>query len=58
MTITPSFDSKPSFPRGAVQGLFALIVAAAETGAAVPSDSIDLINEDDAGGVLFFAWFK
>ena len=35
-----------------VQGLLALVVAAAEAGAAVPADRVDLVHEDDAGGVL------
>ena len=35
-----------------VQRLLALVVAAAEAGAAVPADGIDLVDEDDAGRVL------
>ena len=35
-----------------VEGLFALIVAAAETGAAMAADRIDFVDEDDAGRVL------
>src|SRR5205823_11840122 len=35
-----------------VQGLLALIVSAAEAGAAVPADRVDLVHEDDAGRVL------
>ena len=35
-----------------VQGLLALVVAAAETRAAVPADGVDLVHEDDAGGRL------
>ncbi len=35
-----------------VQGLFALVVTAAQAGAAVPAHGIDFIDEDDAGGVL------
>ncbi|GBD46608.1 hypothetical protein HRbin41_01436 [bacterium HR41] len=35
-----------------VERLFALVVAAAETGAAVPTDRVDLVHEDDAGRVL------
>ena len=34
-----------------VQGLLALVVAAAETGAAVPADGVDLVDEDDGGRV-------
>src|SRR5215211_1666199 len=35
-----------------VQRLLALVVAAAETGAAVAADRVDLVHEDDAGRVL------
>ena len=35
-----------------VQGLLALVVAAAHAGAAVAADGVDLVHEDDAGGVL------
>src|SRR5260221_13425272 len=35
-----------------VQGLLAFIMAAAQAGATVPSDGVDLIDEDDARGVL------
>ena len=35
-----------------VQGLLALVIAAAETGAAMTADCVDLVDEDDAGGVL------
>ena len=35
-----------------VQGLLALVVAAAEPGAAMPADRVDLVDEDDAGRVL------
>ena len=35
-----------------VQGLFALVVAAAQTGAAMPTDGVDLVDENDAGGML------
>ena len=35
-----------------VEGLLALIVSAAETGATVTSDGIDLVDEDDARSVL------
>src|SRR3970282_672333 len=34
-----------------VQRLFALVVAAAQAGAALAADGVDLIDEDDAGGV-------
>ena len=34
-----------------VQGLLALVVAAAEAGAALPADGVDLVDEDDAGRV-------
>ncbi|MNU56507.1 hypothetical protein D3C71_456040 [compost metagenome] len=36
-----------------VQGLFALIIAAAHAGAAVTANSVDLIDEDDARRMLF-----
>ena len=35
-----------------VEGLLALVVAAAEAGAAMAADRVDLVDEDDAGGVL------
>ena len=35
-----------------VQGLLALVVAAAQAGAAVAADGVDFVDEDDAGGVL------
>ena len=35
-----------------VEGLFALVVSAAETCAAVTADRVDLVDEDDAGCVL------
>ena len=35
-----------------VQGLLALVVAAAHAGAAMAADGVDLVHEDDAGGVL------
>ena len=35
-----------------VERLLALVVAAAQTGAAVPSDGVDLVDEDDRRGVL------
>jgi hypothetical protein len=35
-----------------VERLLALVVAAAEAGAAVPTDGVDLVDEDDAGRVL------
>ena len=35
-----------------VQGLFALVVAAAQAGAALAADGVDLVDEDDAGAVL------
>ena len=34
-----------------VEGLLALVVAAAEAGAAVPADGVDLVDEDDGRGV-------
>ncbi|OIQ67461.1 hypothetical protein GALL_509590 [mine drainage metagenome] len=35
-----------------VQCLFALIIAAAEAGAAMPADRVDFVDEDDAGRIL------
>jgi hypothetical protein len=35
-----------------VEGLLALVVAAAHAGAAVPADGVDLVDEDDGRGVL------
>src|SRR5690606_6665127 len=35
-----------------VEGLLALVVTAAEASAAVATDGVDLVDEDDAGGVL------
>jgi energy-converting hydrogenase Eha subunit H len=35
-----------------VQGLFALVVTAAEAGAAMTADRVDFVDEDDAGRVL------
>ena len=35
-----------------VERLLALVVAAAQAGAAVAADGVDLVHEDDAGGVL------
>src|SRR5262249_44203222 len=35
-----------------VEGLPALVVAAAQAGAAVAADRVDLVDEDDTGGVL------
>ena len=35
-----------------VEGLLALVVAAAEAGAALAADGVDFVDEDDAGGVL------
>ena len=35
-----------------VEGLLALVVAAAHAGAAVPADGVDLVDEDDRRGVL------
>src|SRR5262249_34329953 len=36
-----------------VERLLALVVSTAESRATVPADRIDLVDEDDAGGVLF-----
>src|SRR5689334_913613 len=40
-----------------VERLFALVVTAAQTSAAMASDRVNFVNEDDAGRVLF-ALFK
>ena len=40
------------FHQQLVQGLFALVVSAAQTGTPVATDGVDLVDEDDAGGVL------
>ena len=40
------------FDQQLVQRLLALVVAAAHAGAAVAADGVDLVHEDDAGGVL------
>ena len=51
--MTPSFDSKPSISTSrAFKRLLALIVTAAQAGAAVAADGVDFIDEDDAGRVL------
>src|SRR5690606_31197011 len=36
-----------------IERLLSLVVATAEPGAAMPADRIDLVDEDDARGVLF-----
>src|SRR5205085_4097656 len=36
-----------------VQGLFALIVSAAQAGATMAANGVDFVDEDDTGGVLF-----
>src|SRR3546814_3650364 len=41
------------FDEELVQRLLALVIAVAETGAAMAADRVDLVDEDDAGGVLF-----
>ena len=41
------------FDEELVEGLLALVVSAAETGAAVTAYGVDFVDEDDAGGVLF-----
>jgi hypothetical protein len=47
-----SFISKPSIHEELVQRLLPLVVPAAHAGAAVAADGVDLVHEDDAGGVL------
>jgi len=52
--MTPSFDSKPSISTSNwFRVLFALVMPAAEARAAVTADGVDLVDEDDTGGVLF-----
>ena len=52
MRMTPcSPRSRPS-RRELVQRLLALVVAAAEAGAAMTADGVDFVDEDDAGRVL------
>ena len=53
MMMTPSFDSKPSIStRSWFERLLALVVTAAQAGAAMATDGVDLVDEDDAGRVL------
>ena len=40
------------FDQQLIQGLLAFVVSPAQAGAAVPAHCVDLIDEDDAGGVL------
>src|SRR6202021_3449351 len=41
------------FDEELVEGLLTLVVSAAETCATVTTDCVDLVDEDDTGGVLF-----
>ena len=53
MTMTPSLPSKPSISTSSwFRRLLALVMAAAQARAAVASNRIDLVDEDDARGVL------
>ena len=53
MTMTPSLPSKPSISTSKlVERLLAFVVTAAEAGAAMTADRVDLVDEDDAGCVL------
>ena len=53
MRMTPSFELEAvHLHEHLVQGLLALVVAAAQAGAAVAAHGVDLVDEDDAGGVL------
>ena len=53
MRMTPSLRLEAvHLDQELVQRLLALVVAAAEPRAAVPADGVDLVDEDDAGGVL------
>src|SRR6266853_1922376 len=40
------------FHQQGIQGLFAFVVATAQSGAAVPSDRVNFVNENDAGRIL------
>ena len=51
--MTPSFELEAvHLDEHLVQRLLALVVAAAQAGAAMPADRIDFVDEDDAGRVL------
>ncbi len=51
--ITPFIGLEPvHLDQQLVQGLLALVIAAAEAGAAMPADRVDLVDEDDAGRVF------
>ncbi len=51
--MTPSFELEPvHLDEHLVQRLLALVIAAAEPGAAMAADRVDLVDEDDAGRVL------
>jgi len=49
--MTPPFTSKPSISTAADEGLLTFVVTPAETGSAVATHGIDLVHEDDGGGV-------
>src|SRR5207237_9852413 len=49
---TTLFRSAVHLDEELVEGLLALVVAAAQSRAPVPAHRVDLIHEDDAGGVL------
>ena len=50
---TPSYVSKPSISdEHLVEGLLALVVAAAQSRAALAADRVDLVDEDDRRGCL------
>ena len=51
--MTPSFELEAvHLDQELVERLLPLVVAAAEPGAAMPADRVDLVDEDDAGRVL------
>ena len=53
MTMMPSLPSKPSISTSSwLKSLLALVVSAAQACAAVAAHRVDLVDEDDAGGVL------
>lgn len=51
--ITPSLDSKPSISTSSwLSVLFALVMAAAKAGPALPAHSVDFVNENEARSVF------
>ena len=53
MRMTPSVELEAvHLDEELIERLLALVVAAAETGAPVPADGVDLVDEDDARRAL------